>query len=615
LNKKIVLDTSIIIDGIISSKIDSNEIDDGYEIIIPRLAIDELQSQACKQRDHGFVGLSELRKIREKCIKRKISIRIAGEKPSLSDIKLAKNGRIDALICDIAEGENAILFTSDYIQHLTALASGIQSTFDRSITSSEYDIENYFDQSTMSVHLIEGVEPLAKKGTPGNFSLEKISGNKLDKQILDEIINFLFSAKDNKKVSNIEISFDGCYVLMYKNLRIVITYPPVSNKIEITAVRPIKKLTLKDYDMDHNLVDRLSKDAEGILIAGRPGSGKSTFASSIADHYVSNNRLVKTLESPRDLQVPNNVVQYGSFKNGYERVADLLLLVRPDFTIFDEVRKIRDFELFADLRLTGIGMIGVIHAAEALDAIQRFIGKIELGMIPHVIDTVIFINGGKIDKIYELKLTVKVPAGMIEQDLSRPVVEIRDFYSKEVEYEIYSYGEENIIIPLENIDKKVLGDKNNKINKLAESKIREVIGRYDSQAEIKIISNDKIRILVNKEKIPKIIGRGGSTISEIEKILGVKIDVEAKVPSIGSEIPFSISESGSRIYLIVDEDHIGKKVNLFLNEELLISNQIGKRSKLKIDKKSDVGRKVFNIIMSNNQDSLKLFESKIEQKF
>ncbi len=614
MNKKIVLDTSIIIDGVISNKIDNNEIDDSYEIIIPRLAIDELQSQACKQRDHGFVGLGELKKIREKCINHNISIRISGQKPSLSDIKLAKNGRIDALICDIAEEENAILFTSDYIQHLTALASGIQSTFDKSITSSSFDIEKYFDQNTMSVHLIEGVEPLAKKGTPGNFSLEKISESKLNKQILDEIMNFLFSTKDNKKVSNIEISFDGCYVLMYKNLRIVITFPPVSNKIEITAVRPIKKLTLNDYNLDPNLVDRLSKDAEGILIAGRPGSGKSTFASSIADHYVSNNRLVKTLESPRDLQVPDNVVQYGSFKNGYERVADLLLLVRPDFTIFDEVRRIRDFEMFADLRLTGIGMIGVIHANEALDAIQRFIGKIELGMIPHVIDTVIFINGGKIEKIYELKLTVKVPSGMIEQDLSRPVVEIRDFYSKEVEYEIYSYGEENIIIPLENIDKRGQGEKNNKINRLAESKIREIIGRYDTQAEIKIISNDRIRVLVNKEKIPKIIGRGGSTISEIEKILGVKIDVEAKVPSIGSEIPFSISESGSRIYLLVDEEHIGKKVNLFLNEELLVSNQIGKRSKLKIDKKSDVGRKVFNLIMSNNQDSLRLFESKTDQK-
>ncbi len=610
--KRIVLDTSIVIDGNISNKIDNKEIDNSFEIIIPRLAIDELQSQACKQREHGFIGLAELKRIREKSSLQKITVRIVGDKPSLSDIKLAKNGRIDALICDIAEKENAILFTSDYIQHITALASGIQSTYDRAIPSSEYDIENYFDESTMSVHLIQGVEPLAKKGTPGDFTLEKIVDKKLDKQTLDEIINFLFSTKDNRKVSNIEISFDGGYVLMYKNLRIVITLPPVSNKIEITAVRPIKKLTLSEYNLDPNLVERLSKEAEGILIAGRPGSGKSTFASSIADHYVSRNKLVKTLESPRDLQVPDNVVQYGSFKNGYERVADLLLLVRPDFTIFDEVRRIKDFELFADLRLTGIGMIGVIHANEALDAIQRFIGKIELGMIPHVIDTVIFIHGGKIEKIYELKLTVKVPAGMIEQDLSRPVVEIRDFFSKQVEYEIYSYGEENIIIPLENIDKKASGEKNNRINKLAESKIREVIGRFDAQAEIKIISGDRIRILVDKEKIPRIIGRGGSTISEIEKTLGVKIDVESKVPSIGNEIPFSISESGSRIYLIVDEVHIGKKVNLFLNEDLLVSNQIGKRSKLKLDKKSDVGRKVFNVIMSNNHDSLRLFESKGE---
>ena len=189
-------------------------------------------------------------------------------------------------------------------------------------------------------------------------------------------------------------------------------------------------------------------------------------------------------------------------------------MVRPDYTIFDEVRKIKDFELFADLRLTGIGMIGVIHANKALDAIQRFIGKIELGLIPHIIDTVIFINGGKIEKIYELNLTVKVPAGMTEQDLARPVVEIKDFFSKASEYEIYSYGEENIIIPLENLN---INTENNKINKLAESKIKEVIKRFDPNAEINIISNNRVRILVNKEVIPKIIGRGGSTISEIEK--------------------------------------------------------------------------------------------------
>ena len=602
------MDTSIIIDGEISKKIDNNEINENHEILIPRAVIDELQSQACKQREHGIIGLLELKKIREKSIEKKIEINHVGEKPSLAEIKLAKNGRIDSIINDIAKNENATLFTADYIQHLVADATGIINIHKKSEISEEYNIENYFDEKTMSVHLIEGIEPLAKKGSPGNVSLEKITDKKIDKTILIKIINFLFSVKDNKKISTIEIAFEGCFVIMYKNLRIVITQPPISNKIEITAVRPIKKLSLSDYDINDNLIKRISNEAEGILIAGPPGSGKSTFASSIAEHYVLNNKLVKTLESPRDLQVPESVIQYGSFKNGYERVSDLLLLVRPDFTIFDEVRKIKDFEIFADLRLTGIGMIGVIHASKALDAIQRFIGKIELGMIPHIIDTVIFIHEGKIGKIYELNLTVKVPAGMTEQDLARPVVEIKDFFTKETEYEIYSYGEENIIIPLENINKK--SENSNRINKLAESKIKEVIKRFDPHAEINIISNDKVKILVNKEVIPKIIGRGGSTISEIEKILGIKIDVEAKISAIGDQMQFSVTESGAHIYLIVDENLIGKKINLFLNDELLLSNLIGKKARLKIDKKSEQGRKILNTILSDNLEEIKLFEIK-----
>ncbi|MDQ6723150.1 MAG: Flp pilus assembly complex ATPase component TadA [Thermoproteota archaeon] len=606
---KIVLDTSIIIDGEISKKIDSNEINENHEILIPRAVIDELQSQACKQKEHGTIGLLELKKIREKSIEKKIDVSYVGEKPSLAEIKLAKNGRIDSIINDIAKNENATLFTADYVQHLVADAIGITNVHQKSEASDAYNIENYFDEKSMSVHLIEGIEPLAKKGTPGNFSLEKISDEKIDKTELNKIINFLFSVKNNKKISTIEIAFEGCFVIMYKNLRIVITQPPISNKIEITAVRPIKKLSLSDYDINDQLIKRISDEAEGILIAGPPGSGKSTFASSIAEHYVLNHKLVKTLESPRDLQVPESVVQYGSFKNGYEKVSDLLLLVRPDFTIFDEVRKIKDFELFADLRLTGIGMIGVIHASKALDAIQRFIGKIELGMIPHIIDTVIFIHEGKIGKIYELNLTVKVPAGMTEQDLARPVVEIKDFSSKETEYEIYSYGEENVIIPLENIDKKKENN-NNKINKLAELKIKEVIKRFDPLAEIRIISNDRVRILVNKEVIPKIIGRGGSTISEIEKTLGIKIDVEAKILTIGNEMQFSVTESGGHIYFIVDEALIGKKINLFLNEELLLSNLIGKKARLKIDKKSEQGIKILNTILSNNLDEIKLFELK-----
>ena len=104
--------------------------------------------------------------------------------------------------------------------------------------------------------------------------------------------------------------------------------------------------------------------------------------------------------------------------------------------------------IFADMRLAGVGMIGVVHASEAIDAIQRFIGRVELGMIPHIIDTIIFIQYGEVRNLFTMKLGVKVPTGMTEADLARPVVDVNDFETGTLQYEIYTFGEENVIIPV-----------------------------------------------------------------------------------------------------------------------------------------------------------------------
>ena len=125
-------------------------------------------------------------------------------------------------------------------------------------------------------------------------------------------------------------------------------------------------------------------------------------------------------------------------------------------------------------------MIGVIHANSPIDAVQRFIGKIELGMIPHIIDTIIFLKDGNINKVYELKLTVKVPSGMVEEDLARPLVEIFDFENGELEYEIYTYGEENIVVPVKELVEKKRTNVGSNITRLAESKIKDVVRRFRS---------------------------------------------------------------------------------------------------------------------------------------
>ena len=587
-----VLDTSVIIEGKIP-RIMKDKIGAGSKIIIPIAVLDELQAQASTNKSQGVQGLLEIKKIRDLCEEKKIDLEFSGTRPTIEEIRLAKHGRIDAIIKDIALDNNATLITCDYIQHLVTEAHGIKSMHISSLKQvSILRFEKYFDNDTMSIHLKQDTYPFAKKGVPGNLKLVRLEENKLS---ADDIYGITKEILEQLRSKNgfTEINKDGATVIQLGKYRIAITKEPFSIGQEITIVKPVAKLTLEDYGLSEKLLARLTSDIEGVIIAGPPGSGKSTLASSLAEYYVAQNKIVKTFESPRDLQVPKEVTQYGPLEGSFENAVDILLLVRPDYTIFDEIRRYRDFQVFSDMKLAGVGMIGVIHASKPLDAVQRFIGRIELGMIPQILDTIIFMDAGMVKKVYEILLTVKVPYKMTEADLARPVVEVKDFSTGQTEYEIYTFGEENVIVP---VDSETEANQNN-IYKLAESKIRDVIRRFDSNPEISIISNNKIRIRVQKDTIPRIIGRGGTTITELEEMLGVKIDVEMKTATLGKEIEFAINESGNGVVINLDEKTIGNKVNLYIDDEFICANQVGKKSRIKIDKRSESGRKILNAIV------------------
>jgi len=601
MSDKFVLDTSVIIDGKVADII-QDKIEPNSQIIIPIAVLDELQAQASTNKSHGIQGLLEIKKIRDVCQARKISLEFIGTRPTIEEIRLAKHGRIDAIIKDIALEKDATLITCDYVQHLVSEAHGIRSIH---ITSSKEDselqFEKYFDSNTMSIHLKEGTCPFAKKGVPGNLKLVRLEENKLSAEEVHKITKEILEQSRSKKGFT-EINKDGATVIQLGKYRIAITKEPFSDGQEITIVKPIAKLTLEDYGLSEKLLTRLTSDVEGIIIAGPPGSGKSTLASSLAEFYVMQNKIVKTFESPRDLQVPKEVTQYGPLEGSFENAVDILLLVRPDYTIFDEIRRYRDFQVFSDMKLAGVGMIGVIHASKPLDAVQRFIGRIELGMIPQILDTIIFMEAGMVKKVYEISLTVKVPYKMTEADLARPVVEVKDFSTGVTEYEIYTFGEENVIVPVEQDNNTT----QNNIYKLAESKIKDVIRRFDPNPEISIISDNKVRIKVQKETIPRIIGKGGTTISELEDMLGIRIDVEMKTPTLGKEVYFEVNESGNGVVIKLDEATIGNKVNLYIDDEFICANQVGKKSRIKIDKRSESGRKILNAIIAGQK--IKIFQ-------
>ena len=600
---KIVADTSVIINGKLVSQIESGSIRN-FEIIIPQSVFDELQSQASKKKEQGFIGLEKIRNLKSLSGSYGLNVIVSGSHPSSDDVKLAGSGRIDSLIVDMAKQNDAILYTSDRVQYLVAQAEGVDAVFLKSeIKNESLEFLKFFDSETMSIHLKENQYPLAKKGKPGAFLLTKIGDDLLTKDYLEMVSSQILEIVNISDSSTLEISKTGASVVQHDDYRIAITSPPFSESFEITIVHPIVKLSLDDYTISEKLMERFSDSAEGIVISGAPGSGKSTLASGLANFYHNKGKIVKTFESPRDLQVDPGVTQYSKLDGSFDNTADILLLVRPDYTIFDEVRRKEDFGTFADLRLTGVGMVGVVHANSPLDAIQRFIGKIELGIIPNILDTVVFVRDGGIQKVYDLELKVKVPTGMTESDLARPVIEIRNFENNVLEHEIYTFGEENVIVP---VGKKV--DKVG-IEKLAEDKIRETFKRYDPRVEVEILSDDRAKVLVDERYIASIIGRGGSNISEIEKYLKIHIDVVQKntdeSPSMSDDIPFTFSESKTALLLIVNRDYTSMHADIHVNGKFISSTRIGKKGQIKIPKRSDVARNIMNL--SSSQNDIQIF--------
>ncbi len=591
--KKIVPDTSITIDGKLTDLIESGEIRHAH-ILVPEAVVDELENQANRGREIGDTGLEELKELQEKADKYDIKIRFVGERPTQEDIDLAKSGRIDAIIRDIAEAEGAALYTADYVQYQVAQSKGIPCRFFEHEDEVKFRLRNYFDEGTMSVHLKQDMVPKAKKGDPGDLEYVDIGDTPIGKDEIDDIANECFEKAKMSEEGLVELSMDGATVLQIGNLRIAITRPPFSKKIEITAVRPVARLSLDDYDMSEKLKERLTEEAEGILVAGSPGHGKSTFVQALGEFYSDRGKVVKTMEHPRDLQTGPEITQYSALEEDMANTGDVLLLVRPDYTVFDEVRKTDDFEVFADMRLAGVGMIGVVHASEAVDAVQRLIGRVEAGVIPQVVDTVVFIENAEIAKVYKLSLTVKVPKGMTEADLARPVIQIMDFDSGEPEYEIYTYGEETVVIPVEEA-----GDSGgSKMRQLAEEQLRHIMKQYVKDPEIKFESDNQVTLYVEDEDIPRIIGKQGQNIDRIEKEVGLDINVEPRNKTLKDSVDFNIEEIGNSVAIEVGSEYSGSEADIYDGEKHLLTATIGKEGQIRVTKSSDIADKILGAYMA-----------------
>jgi ATPase len=173
------------------------------------------------------------------------------------------------------------------------------------------------------------------------------------------------------------------------------------------------------------------------------------------------------------------------------------------------------------MRLAGVGMVGVVHATRGIDALQRLVGRVELGLIPQVVDTVVYIEAGQVETVYNVQTEVKVPEGLMEEDLARPVITVTDFATGRPAYEVYTFNNQVVTVPLDGEDSTDSGTE-----RIAKQEVeREIRAIARGHVEVEIRDPNTAVVYVEDDDISQVIGKGGGRISDVENRLGIDIDV------------------------------------------------------------------------------------------
>ena len=392
-------------------------------------------------------------------------------------------------------------------------------------------LEDLLMEDVHTVFIKADCPPRVKRGSIGQLRLvdvEDADDGKWDTLRMESLQEELVGLVDEHRHRSdcfLEIDRKGCQVIQLGDLRISCAWPPFADAREITIVRPVAKLSLGDYELDQRLIDRLADHHRGVFICGRPGSGKTTLAQAIAEYLDTDvGAMVKTMEAPRVLQLADRITQYAPLEGDLEKTAEIIFLVRPDFVIFDEVRRARDFEIFADVRLAGVGLLGVTHANSALEAIQRLIGKVELGLVSQVLDTIIHVEAGQIEQVMELRMTVKPPTGM-QEELARPVIEVVEFPSGKITHEMFAFGSEIAVVPVEGRKQGALSP----MKTLARDQLVHIIQQWVGvQCQVQFKGESSATIYAPQNMISTLIGKGGENVRQLQDELGgMQLNIES----------------------------------------------------------------------------------------
>jgi ATPase len=330
--------------------------------------------------------------------------------------------------------------------------------------------------------------------------------------------------------------------------------------------------------------------------------------------------------------------------------ADVLMLVRPDFVVFDELRKTEDFSVFADMRLAGIGMIGVIHANGVRDALQRFCDRVDFSVLPQIINTVIYVKEGVITSIYDIGFTIKVPDGMAGEMHIRPVTTVTDHETGAHVIDVFRYDGQTIVMPVAGMpaaspapaearpaqktpaytqppapaetprpqapEKKESDDRPGW--RLTEKEIQRELGRYtDGLIDVRMVSDTKAVVYIEDKDVPAAIGKGGKNVSGIVNKLGVGIDIKPRseldrIQAAPARAEEEINLGGGlkiatdkKQLTIIAPSESGKIVDVFAGKEYLFTATVNEQGEIHLARNSSIAQEMVRRYTNNENIRLR----------
>ncbi len=200
--------------------------------------------------------------------------------------------------------------------------------------------------------------------------------------------------KHSERAFTLDELYDGGSFDEWEDVSFNKNYEQFSQDKALISAIPKKDLELMDLKTKGDIKEFLRKSVlyqKNIVIAGKTGSGKTTFAKGLITEIPSDERIV-TIEDVHELHLPNHPNHlHMMFGSGQGRVSafDALMAcmrISPDRILLAELRGSETWEYLMSLNTGHPGGITTVHANGAVHTFDRITGLIKSSEIGSTID-------------------------------------------------------------------------------------------------------------------------------------------------------------------------------------------------------------------------------------